>query len=158
MASPSRTAHGVAVARILTGVIFVAEGVSKIRGEFVRGGFADSVRETVGHAWPFWASFLRSVVLPNAGAFGWFFALAELLLGIALVLGFLTRIAAVGGILLMVILLLGQTHVARGGWEAWITAGLTSKFALLLLWLLFLTDAGRSWGLDARLRRGPRRR
>ena len=158
MASSPRTAHGVAVARILTGVIFVAEGVSKIRGEFVRGGFADSVRETAGHAWPVWASFLRSVVLPNAGAFGWFFAIAELLLGIALVLGLLTRVAAVGGILLMVILLLGQTHVATGGWEAWITAGLTSKFALLLLWMLFLADAGRAWGLDARLRRGPRRR
>ena len=144
--------------RVLTGVIFAAEGVSKIRGEFVRGGFADSVRETAEHAWAFWASFLRSVVLPNAGAFGWFFAIAELALGIALVLGFLTRIATAGGMLLMVILLLGQTHVAKGGWEAWITAGLTSKFALLLLWLLFLTDAGRSWGFDARLRRGSRRR
>jgi thiosulfate dehydrogenase [quinone] large subunit len=157
MTSP-RTAHGVAIARILTGVIFVAEGVSKIRGEFVRDGFAESVRETAGHAWQFWASFLRSAVLPNAGAFGWFFAIAELALGIALVLGFLTRVAAVGGILLMVILLLGQTHVTEGGWEAWVTAGLTTKFALLLLWLLFLTDAGRAWGVDARLRRGPRRR
>jgi len=157
MTSP-RTAHGVAIARILTGVIFVAEGASKIRGEFVRGGFAESVRETAGHAWPFWASFLRSAVLPNAGAFGWFFAIAELALGIALVLGFLTRVAAVGGILLMFILLLGQTHVTEGGWAAWVTAGLTTKFALLLLWLLFLADAGRAWGLDARLRRGPRRR
>jgi thiosulfate dehydrogenase [quinone] large subunit len=152
-----RASYGIAIARILTGVIFVAEGSAKIRGEFVRGGFADSVRETAGHAWPLWASFLRSVVLPNAGAFGWFFAIAELALGIALVLGLLTRVAAAGGMLLMVILLLGQTK-ADGAWEAWVTAGLTSKFALLLLWLLFLTDAGRTWGLDARLRRRPRRR
>jgi thiosulfate dehydrogenase [quinone] large subunit len=157
MVTPA-TARGVAIARILTGVIFVAEGVSKIRGEFVRSGFAESVRETAGHAWPFWASFLRSTVLPNAGAFGWFFAIAELALGIALVLGLLTRVAAAGGMLLMVILLLGQTRVTEGGWEAWVTAGLVSKFALLLLWLLFLADAGRTWGLDARLRRGPRRR
>jgi thiosulfate dehydrogenase [quinone] large subunit len=157
MATPA-TARGVAIARILTGVIFVAEGASKIRGEFVRGGFAESVRETAGHAWPFWASFLRSAVLPNAGTFGWFFAIAELALGIALILGLLTRVAAASGMLLMVILLLGQTHVAEGGWEAWVTAGLTTKFALLLLWLLFLADAGRTWGLDARLRRGPRRR
>jgi thiosulfate dehydrogenase [quinone] large subunit len=158
MASPSRTAHGVALARMVTGVIFVAEGVSKIRGEFVRGGFADSAREIAGNAWPFWASFLRSVVLPHPAAFAWFWAIAELALGIALVLGLLTRIAAVGGVLLMVVLLLGQTHVAKGGWEAWVTAGLTAKFALLLLWLLFLEDAGRAWGLDSRLRRGPRRR
>lgn len=158
MVSPSRAAHGVALARILTGIIFVAEGVSKIRGEFVRGGFADSVREIAERAWPFWASFLRSTVLPHAAAFGWFFAIAELALGIALVLGLLTRIAAIGGMLLMVLILLGQTHVTKGGWEAWVTAGLTAKFALLLLWLLFLEDAGRAWGLDARLRRGPRRR
>ena len=58
----------------------------------------------------------------------------------------------------MALILLGQTHVTKGGWEAWVTAGLTAKFALLLLWLLFLEDAGRAWGLDARLRRGPRRR
>jgi thiosulfate dehydrogenase [quinone] large subunit len=148
----------VAIARILTGVIFVAEGWGKIAGEFVRGGFAESVRETAGHAWPFWSSFLRSAVLPNAGAFSWFFAVAELALGIALVFGFLTRIAAVGGMLLMVILLLGQTNVGEGSWEKWVTAGLTSKFALLLLWLLFLADAGRDWGLDARLRRRPRGR
>lgn len=154
----SATARAVAIARILTGVIFVAEGSAKIRGEFVRGGFAESVRETAGHAWPFWESFLRSAVLPNAGAFGWFFAVAELALGIALVLGLLTRVAAVCGMLLMVILLFGQTKVAEGGWEAWVTAGLTSKFALLLLWMLFLADAGREWGLDARLRRRPRGR
>ncbi len=157
MISP-RASSGIAIARILTGVIFVAEGASKIRGEFVRGGFAESAREIAGKAWPFWASFLQSVVLPNAPAFGWFFAIAELALGIALVLGLLTRIAAAGGMLLMLILLLGQTRVDEGGWEAWVTAGLTSKFALLLLGLIYLTDAGRVWGLDARLRRAPRGR
>jgi thiosulfate dehydrogenase [quinone] large subunit len=156
MISP-RAAYGVAIARILTGVIFIAEGAAKIGGEFVRGGFAKSVRETAAEAWPMWGSFLRSVVLPNAGAFGWFFAVAELALGIGLVLGFLTRVAAVGGILLMVILLLGQTHVPGAGWEKWVTAGLTSKFALLLLWLVYLADAGRVWALDASLRRRPRR-
>ena len=156
MISP-RAAYGVAIARILTGVIFIAEGAAKIGGEFVRGGFANSVRETAAEAWPMWGSFLRSVVLPNAGAFGWFFAVAELALGIGLVLGFLTRVAAVGGILLMVILLLGQTHVPGAGWEKWVTAGLTTKFALLLLWLVYLADAGRVWALDASLRRRPRR-
>lgn len=155
----TRTAYPAAIVRILTGVIFFAEGFSKITGHFVRGGFAESAREMAsGRAWPFWGGFLRSVVIPNATAFGWFFALAELALGVALILGFLTRVAAVGGILLMVILLLGQTDVGKGGWAEWVTAGLPTKFALLLLWLLFLADAGRVWGIDARLRRGPRAR
>jgi thiosulfate dehydrogenase [quinone] large subunit len=153
----SRTARAVAIVRILTGVIFVAEGWGKIAGEFVRGGFAESVRETASEgAWPFWAAFLHSVVLPNARAFAWFFAAAELALGIALVFGLLTRVAAVGGILLMLILLLGQTDVGGASWTRWVTAGLTTKFALLLLWLLFLADAGRIWSLDARLRKRAR--
>jgi thiosulfate dehydrogenase [quinone] large subunit len=153
----SGAARAVAVVRILTGVIFIAEGFAKVAGEFVRGGFADSVRETAsGRAWPFWGSFLRSVVLPNADAFAWFFAAAELALGIALLVGLLTRAAALGGILLMLILLLGQTHVMGASWDKWVTAGLTTKFALLLLWLLFLADAGRVWGLDGRLRKGIR--
>jgi thiosulfate dehydrogenase [quinone] large subunit len=152
-----RTARAVAIVRILTGVIFVAEGWGKIVGDFVRGGFAESVRETVAHgAWPFWAAFLRSVVLPQARAFAWFFAGAELALGIALVLGLLTRTAVVGGILLMLILLFGQTEVGPARWTRWVTAGLTTKFALLLLWLLFLADAGRVWSFDSRLRKRGR--
>jgi len=118
MISP-RAAYGVAIVRMLTGVIFVAEGASKIFGEFVRGGFAKSVREVAAEAWPMWASFLRSVVLPNARPFGWFFALAELALGIGLLLGLLTRVASVCGVILMTLLLLGQTRVPGGSWETW---------------------------------------
>ncbi len=155
----TRPAYAVAIVRIATGVIFLAEGFSKITGNFVRGGFAESAREIAsGRAWPLWSGFLRAIVIPNATGFGWFFALAELALGVALILGFLTRAAAVGGILLMVILLLGQTDVRKEGWTEWITAGLPTKFALLLLWLLFLADAGRVWGIDARFRRRPRAR
>jgi thiosulfate dehydrogenase (quinone) large subunit len=155
----TRTAYPVAIIRIATGVIFFAEGFSKITGDFVRGGFAQSAREmAAGKAWPFWSAFLKSIVIPNATGFGWFFALAELVLGVTLIFGFLTRAAAVGGILLMVILLLGQTDVRKGGWAEWVTAGLPTKFALLLLWLIFLADAGRVWGIDARVRRRPRAR
>jgi hypothetical protein len=56
----------------------------------------------------------------------------------------------------MSILLLGQTNVEGADWTRWVTAGLTSKFALLLLWLLLLADAGRTWGLDSRLRERKR--
>lgn len=150
--TPRAVARSAALVRILTGIIFVAEGWAKISGDFVRGGFAESVRETAsGRAWPFWSAFLRGVVAPNSTAFGWFFALAELALGVALVLGLLTRVAALGGMALMVILLLGATYVGPASWDRWVTSGLNAKFALLLLWLLFLADAGRVWGLDGRL-------
>ena len=154
----NRALKAAAIIRILTGIIFVAEGWGKIAGEFVRGGFAESVRETAAEAWPFWSAFLRGVVQPNAPAFGWFFAAAELALGIGLLLGLFTRAAAIGGILLLAVILLGQTNVGAAGWERWITAGLSAKFAFLLLGLIFLVDAGRVWGVDARLRKRGRAR
>ncbi len=149
-----------AAVRIATGVLFAAEGAAKLAGDFVRGGFASSAGETARASWPFWRSFLESVVLPRAGIFGWAFAFAELAVGIGLLLGLATRAAAAGGAALMITILLGQSCVPGAKWDRWITAGLTTKFALLLLLLLFASDAGRVWGMDGRLKKGaaPRRR
>jgi uncharacterized membrane protein YphA (DoxX/SURF4 family) len=142
-----------AAVRIATGAIFVAEGAGKLTGDFVRGGFGRSAAEMAEHSWPFWKSFLQSVVVPRAGVFGWIFALGELAVGIGLLLGLFTRIAALGGAVQMVAILLAQSYVPGGSWDKWITAGLTTKFALLLLILLFAADAGSVWALDARLKR-----
>jgi thiosulfate dehydrogenase (quinone) large subunit len=143
-----------AVVRIATGAIFVAAGAAKLAGDFVRGGFARSARDMARESWPFWRSFLESVVVPRAGVFGWGFALAELAVGIGLLLGLATRAAAAGGAALMIAILLGQSYVPGGNWEKWITAGLTTKFALLLFLLLLAANAGRVWGLDDRLKKG----
>ena len=140
-----------AVVRILTGVLFAAEGLSKITGHFVRGGFADEARHIATASFPFWKRFLESAVVPHAGAFGWLFALGELCVGLALIAGFLTRAAAAGGALLMLSIVLGAARPAPGSpWDDWITAGLTPKLALLLFVLLALTDSGARWSLDAR--------
>ena len=148
-----------AAVRVATGTLFVAEGAGKLFGDFVRGGFARSAGEMAHSSWPFWKSFLQSAVLPNAGMFGWIFALGELAVGIGLLLGLATRIAAGGGAVLMVAILLSQSYVPGSTWDKWITAGLTTKFALLLLLLLLASNAGRVWGLDGRWKRnGPLRR
>jgi uncharacterized membrane protein YphA (DoxX/SURF4 family) len=76
-------------------------------------------------------------------------ALGELALGIALVIGFLTRVAAACGLLLLLTILLGQTYVPGSSWVNWVTAGLTTKFAILLL-LLILAVGHAAWGLDGR--------
>ena len=146
-----RLAAGV---RIATGAIFVAEGAGKVTGDFVRGGFAQSAGDMARESWPFWRSFLESVVVPRAGVCGWVFAVSELAVGIGLFLGLATRAAAAGGAALMIAILLGQSYVPGGNWEKWITAGLTTKFALLLFLLLLSANAGRVWGLDGRLRKG----
>lgn len=144
-----------AAVRIATGALFAAEGAGKLTGDFVHGGFASSAKEMARASWPFWRSFLQSVVVPHAGIFGWVFALAELAVGVGLLFGFATRAAAAGGALLMVAILLGQSYVPGAKWDKWITAGLTTKFALLLLLLLLASNAGRVWGVDGRLKRTP---
>ncbi len=149
-----------AIVRILTGVLFVAEGLSKLTGDFVRGGFAREVHGIAAGSLPFWKHFLETAVVPHAEAFGWVVALGELAVGAGLVAGFLTRIASGGGALLMLSIALGQARPAAGApWDDWITAGLTTKFALLLLVLLCAVNPGKVWGLDGRRRgRSPRGR
>jgi thiosulfate dehydrogenase [quinone] large subunit len=150
-------ARAASVVRIATGVIFIAEGYSKASGKFVRGGFAERAGEIAAKAWPVWAGFLRDAVVPNAATVAWLIAAGELAVGIGLVLGLWTRAACAGGALLVLAFLLGQFYAPAGSWADWIVAGLTSKFALLLLALLGLVDAGKTWGLDGRVRRGRRR-
>jgi uncharacterized membrane protein YphA (DoxX/SURF4 family) len=158
MTSAARLA---ALVRILTGVLFVAEGCGKIFGDFVRGGFARHAHDMLKTSWPFYRTFLESTVVPHASAFAWIVAGAELALGLALLLGLWVRIAAGAGCLLMLSILLAQSYAGpAASWDTWITAALVTKFAMLLLLLLGACDAGRVWGIDGRAaaRRGSIRR
>lgn len=138
-----------ALVRIATGAIFVAEAYAKITGEFVRGGFARQAGEIAAKAWPFWGRFLHGFVIPNASSVAWVVALGELAVGLGLLAGLWTRAASAGGVLLVLSFLLGQSYVAGGSWDRWVTAGLPSKFAVLLLILIGAADAGKVWGMDA---------
>ena len=139
-----------AIVRILTGVIFVAEGLSKALGSFVRGGFAADLAEIAKGSVPFWRTFLERFVVPNAGAAAWLIALGELAVGIGLVLGLWTRVACAGGAALMLAIAMGgiRPRDPSPGWTDWVTAALTPKLAFLLFVLMFTVDAGRTWGLD----------
>ncbi len=152
----SGAARVAAIVRIGTGILFLAEGYGKLTGRFVRGGFEEQAKEIAAKAWPFWSRFLHGVVLPHAAAVAWLVALGELAVGIGLLLGLWTRIAAFGGVLLVFSFLLGQSYVPGTSWDGWVTAGLTSKFAVLLLALIGAADTGRVWGMDGRARRGKK--
>jgi uncharacterized membrane protein YphA (DoxX/SURF4 family) len=143
-----------ATVRILTGVLLIALGWGKATGDFVTTGFAASAREMAAASWPFWRAFLEQTVIPHASTFAWALALSEIAVGIGLVLGLLTRVAAAGGMALMVAILLGSGRGGPGAtWDQWVTAGLTAKFTLLLLLLIFAVDPGKVWGLDGRLQK-----
>jgi thiosulfate dehydrogenase [quinone] large subunit len=150
-----------AVVRILTGVLFVAEGWSKIAGQFVRGGFAADLPDIARGSVPFWRTFLEKFIVPNAMAGGWLIALGELAVGIGLVLGLWTRVACAGGAALMLAIAMGGIRPHDGtAWTDWVTASLTPKLAFLLFVLLFTADAGRTWGLDGVMgrKKAPRAR
>lgn len=76
-------------------------------------GFANgALKKTAGEHpdVPDWyAAFLKDVVIPNAALFAWVITLGELLVGIALIVGALTGIAAFAGVLMNANYLLSGT-------------------------------------------------
>jgi uncharacterized membrane protein YphA (DoxX/SURF4 family) len=89
-------------------------------------------------------AFYREVVLPNWGFFGAFLTVAELAIGLGLILGVATRLAAVGGLLLL-------TPI----WVMlWPTGGYLWEYPaedLFPLVLLAIVPAGRVFGFDGAL-------
>ncbi|MBA2474160.1 MAG: DoxX family membrane protein [Pseudonocardiales bacterium] len=88
-------------------------------------------------------SFYRDVVLPNWGFFGIVLTLAELAVGIGLVFGIATRLAAVGGLLLILPIWLMLWHTTAYLWEY--------PLDLFPLVLLAIVPAGRMFGVDRTL-------
>lgn len=143
--------------RIFTGLAFLTNGLAKVFnvGNF-DGGFFSFNLITLGSAEliatdasgktqiaPLGA-FYRDVVLPNWGFFGVFLTAAELAVGLGLIFGVATRLAAVGGLLLI-----GPIWVML-----WHTGGYLWEYPaedLFPLVLLAIVPAGRVGGFDGRL-------
>ncbi|MBX6351052.1 MAG: DoxX family protein [Clostridia bacterium] len=136
------------VLRLYLGYEWLMAGLGKIgspawtgaqAGAAVRG-FAQGALQKTGGEHPdvagWYAAFLREFVIPNAPAFGWTVALGETAVGIALVLGLFTGIAAFFGCFMNL---------------NYLFAGTVSANPLWLLIAIFLMLAWRNagwWGLD----------
>ena len=112
-------------------------------------GFIEQEIETPAFGW--YAAFLREIVLPNFALFALQTFLVELALGVALLLGVLTRAAGLVGFAWQVQIALGAFRVP-GEWY-WIWPLLT-----LPLFCFAFTGAGRVLGVDAWLEPTLRRR
>lgn len=98
------------VLRVYVGYQWLLGGWGKLTGEkafdatgFLKGAIAKSVPAAPGakpvvQAW--WASFLENFALPNAKLFSTLVMYGELLVGLALILGFATIFAAVMGMVM----------------------------------------------------------
>ena len=128
--------------RVWLGVMWIQAGAAKLWGAensaFLHhdgAGVAGFAAHGVA-AYSWWASFLHGFVVPNAGWIGVFIAVAEFAIGIALVAGFLTPVAALGSLALLF------TYVMSG------TASVCAFYALFSI-VILATWRTSSWlGVD----------
>ena len=102
--------------RVLVGAVWINGGIEKLlNGDFPQQ-FASSLQAGgfVSQAPPFFQSFMENFVVPNSGIIAQLVRIGELSLGIALVLGLLTNLAAIGSIVLSLAIMLSQGGVSLG--------------------------------------------
>ena len=136
--------------RVYLGVVFLVAGLPKLQQDFTPAltGFVQQVALQRAHQ--FYQQFLEQVVLPNAPVFAALVTWAELLVGVTLILGLLTRFSAAVALILAL-----NCMFAKGAWF-WTPASNDAAFVAIALALL-IGAAGRTLGLDAFLaRRWPR--
>jgi uncharacterized membrane protein YphA (DoxX/SURF4 family) len=105
----SAEARGLAVLRILIGVFFIAEGLSKINWLFDTGPLSRELSGYLTHA-PTWSRwYLEHFAIPGTPLFARLVMLGEFGAGIALVCGFWTRLVA-----FLALAMVLNFHVASG--------------------------------------------
>ena len=140
----------VSVSRILIGILWFYSLRWKLPPDFVPEsgpGLMDWLQLEVQHpAFSFYGDFIASVVIPNFTLFAWIIFLAELLVGLSLLTGTMTRLGGIVGLLLALNLGIGLLEVP-GEWP-W-------SYIMLAMWqgTFVILGAGRVLGLDALLRR-----
>lgn len=128
--------------RVWLGVMWVRAGWAKLWGAenaaFLHNG-GSGVKGFAAHgvaAYSWWGSFLHSFVVPNSGWIGVLVAVSEFAIGIALIAGFFTRLAALGSLLLLF------TYVMSG------TASVCAFYALFAIVVLTMWKTSSWLGLD----------
>lgn len=139
------------VARVWLGYQWLMAGWGKVVGEFNATGFLMGAIAKAGGERPqvsgWWAAFLENVALPNAGLFEFMVAWGEVLVGLGLIFGTLTLLAAFFGllmnysfllsgaisvnpqmILVSFILLASGHNAARIGLDRWVIPYLRHRF------------------------------
>jgi thiosulfate dehydrogenase [quinone] large subunit len=128
--------------RVWLGIMWIQAGWAKLFGAenayFLHhngagvAGFA--AHGTPAYSW--WGSFLHGFVVPNAGSIGVLVAVAEFAIGVALVAGLFTRIAALGSLALLF------TYVMSG------TASVCAFYALCAIVVLTMWRTSSWIGID----------
>jgi uncharacterized membrane protein YphA (DoxX/SURF4 family) len=145
-ASPTTPVFWVALLRILMGIMFIAVWYSNLqKGFYTPDGLQDfftNVFPQSANPLTWYAAFIDGVILPIRDVFAPFQLVTELLMGIALLIGFFSRASAVAAAFFIL-----NTFLASFGAD-WPFSYIN---ILAILGVIFFTKAGRSIGVDALL-------
>jgi thiosulfate dehydrogenase [quinone] large subunit len=155
--SSSTYAGWLGIVRILTGFMWLSHGIPKFTqsAEFMppNGFITEYISRGLQTSGGAYHTFLANVVLPNLPIFAEMVRLGEVLVGVSLVLGALTRLGGLGGVLLTLNYIAARGHVFSSSTPQ------SLDFALLVLSLIcFVLPTGRVLGVDAlfsRAKPGP---
>ena len=145
--APATYATWLAVARVLTGIIWLAHGVPKFLhpelfmppGGFMAGYISHGIATTSGS----YHTFLLQTVQPNLQLFAQLVRFGEVLVGLSLLLGALTRVGGFFGIILPLCYLLARGNLT------WSQILQSPELALMLLSAISLVlPTGRFLGFD----------
>ncbi len=136
----------VALLRIFFGYYFFLDGLGKLTSDFTGSGVLEKwlTTKTTG-AFDWYKPFLTGVAIPHYQLLAWLITWGMILGGLALLLGLLTRPAALVGIWMTL-----NFYLAKGGGSPATTSDQAFMAGLLVV---FLTRSGRSFGLDRWLAR-----
>lgn len=143
-----------AVARIVIGIMFLFFAQYKLmHRDFAHGGYERYVKKYAEEtAVNFYRPFLRKT-LEHPVISGYAVGVAELLIGLSMVLGWWTRSFAVIGALFMLNLALSTWKLPPGSAYWQYLGNQLENIPLILLFILFIAhDAGTTLGLDGRSR------
>ena len=160
--SQAALGRGLAALRIFVGVIFFANGLAKLTGErqvefgWYRGFLIvrDEARNILqfevnerggGTLVPYLKEVVNDFILPNWDVFQWVVTYTELGVGLLLILGFISRGAALVGLLFQ--LFLALVYLSSNRWM------FEQPHEYVPLCILAVVPSGRYWGIDGLLLR-----
>src|SRR5215212_6878968 len=148
-----RDVNGMVWVRVLIGPVWLNGALEKLLNPGFPNQFAASLQAGgfVSQAPPFFQDLMKGYVVPNAELFAQLMRAGELTLGIALILGLLTNLAAIGSVGLSAVILLSQGGVGLGtglGAPEFLTINV---LVALLSVVILLSPAAKDLSIDSRL-------
>ena len=145
--------NGMVWVRVLIGAVWLNGSVEKLLNPDFPRQFAASLQAGgfVSQAPPFFQDFMKGYVVPNAELFAQLMRAGELTLGIALIVGLLTNLTAIGSVGLSVVILLSQGGVRLGtglGSPEFLTINV---IVALISVIILLSPGAKNLSVDSRL-------